>query len=35
VVSGVAREVLLRAGYSTRTGLALRLGMRLARRFIL
>jgi hypothetical protein len=31
---GIARDVLLRqAAYSTRTGLALRLGMRLARRF--
>ena len=31
---GIARDVLLRqTAYSTRTGLALRLGMRLARRF--
>jgi hypothetical protein len=31
---GIAREVLLRqAAYSSRTGLALRLGMRLAQRF--
>jgi hypothetical protein len=31
---GITRDVLLRqAGYSTRTGLALRLGMRLVQRF--